>query len=189
VAAALFVANPRPTGPLACPPQPEPASGSGAAPAIETLYQDTAVALIRLAYVILSDQQAAEDVVAEAFCRLYQRWDQLSDPGRAHAYVRASVINGCRSVLRRREVRRRRVIHELPAASAETAALGSAERDEVIRAVDRLPGRQREALVLRFYLELPDEEIARLMGIRPSSVRSAIRRALHALGHALREGS
>jgi RNA polymerase sigma-70 factor (sigma-E family) len=176
-AAALFFAEPSPAGP------------PSTAQAVAALYQTTAVALIRLAYVILSDQQAAEDVVHEAFCRLYQHWDGLADADRAPGYVRASVLNGCRSALRRREVRRRRVMYELPAASAETAALGSAERDEVIRAVDQLPGRQREALVLRFYLELPDEEIARLMGVRPSTVRSTMHRALDAVGQALREGS
>ena len=67
--------------------------------------------------------------------------------------------------------------------------LGREERQEVMRAVLRLPGRQREALVLRFYLYLPEREIARLMGLRPSSVRSATARALKALGHALGEPS
>jgi RNA polymerase sigma factor (sigma-70 family) len=72
---------------------------------------------------------------------------------------------------------------------AEAAVLGLEERQEVMRAVRWLPGRQREALVLRFYLDLPEREIARLMGLRPSSVRSATARALKALGHALGEPS
>jgi RNA polymerase sigma factor (sigma-70 family) len=63
--------------------------------------------------------------------------------------------------------------------------LSREERQEVMRAVRRLPDRQREALVLRFYLDLPDPEIARIMGIRPGTVRSAIHRALQALGHLL----
>ena len=67
--------------------------------------------------------------------------------------------------------------------------LGLEERQEVMRAVRGLPGRQREALVLRFYLDLPDGEIARAMSIRPGTVRSAIHRALKALGHALGEPS
>ena len=74
-------------------------------------------------------------------------------------------------------------------AGAEAAVLGLEERQEVMRAVRQLPARQREALVLRFYLDLPEREIARLMGLRPSSVRSAIARALKALGHALGEPS
>jgi DNA-directed RNA polymerase specialized sigma24 family protein len=77
------------------------ADGDDAATAVGSLYQETAVSLIRLAYVILSDQQAAEDVVQEAFCSLYRRWPRLDDHERARHYVRASVINGCRSVMRR----------------------------------------------------------------------------------------
>jgi RNA polymerase sigma factor (sigma-70 family) len=161
-----------------------PAGREAAAEGVSALYGQAAVSLIRLAYVILSDQQAAEDVVHDAFCDLYRRWDRLTDTEALAQYVRASVINGCRSALRRRSVRNRKVMYELPAASAEAAILGNEERSDVIRAVDRLPGRQREALVLRFYLDLPDGEIARLMDIRPT-----IHRALATLGETLREGS
>jgi RNA polymerase sigma-70 factor (sigma-E family) len=168
---------------------PESAASSAAAAAVSLLYEQMAVSLIRLAFVILSDRQAAEDVVQDAFCSLYRRWDRLADPAGAAHYVRASVINGCRSALRRRSVRNRKVLYELPAASAEAAILGHEERAELIRAVDRLPDRQREALVLRFYLDLPDEEIAALMHVRPGTVRSTIHRALAALGQTLREAS
>jgi RNA polymerase sigma-70 factor (sigma-E family) len=170
-------------------PARQPADSQTAAEGVSTLYQQTAISLIRLAYVILSDRQAAEDVVHDAFCNLYRRWDRLADTEALAQYVRASVVNGCRSALRRRSVRNRKVMYELPAASAEAAILGNEERSDVVRAVDRLPGRQREALVLRFYLDLPDEEIARLMVIRPSTVRSTIHRALASLGETLREAS
>lgn len=160
-----------------------------AAAAVGSLYQETAVSLIRLAYVILSDRQAAEDVVQEAFCSLYRQWPRLDDHERARHYVRASVINGCRSVMRRQRVRARHVLYELPAPAADMSILGREERDNLIRAVDQLPGRQRQALVLRFYLDLADEEIAELMGIRPSTVRSTIHRALGLLGRKMKEGS
>jgi RNA polymerase sigma-70 factor (sigma-E family) len=166
-----------------------PDSDTAAATAVSILYEQTAVSLIRLAYVILGDRQAAEDVVQDAFCSLYRRFDRLGDPNGAAQYVRTSVINGCRSALRRRAVRLRKVMYELPAASAEAAVLGTEERNDLLRAVDRLPERQREAVVLRFYLDLPDEEIARLMNIRPGTVRSTIHRALAALGQTLKEGS
>jgi RNA polymerase sigma factor (sigma-70 family) len=81
------------------------------------------------------------------------------------------------------------VAYELPAVSAEAVVLSGEEREEVIRAVGRLPHRQREALVLRFYLDLPDEEIARVMGIRQSTVRSTAHRGLEALGRDLGETS
>jgi RNA polymerase sigma factor (sigma-70 family) len=86
-------------------------------------------------------------------------------------------------------VRRRFSADQPPAVSAEEVVLSGEERDEVIRAVGRLPHRQREALVLRFYLDLPDEQIARVMGIRQGTVRSTAHRALEALSRALKETS
>jgi RNA polymerase sigma-70 factor (sigma-E family) len=168
---------------------PERDAGDGAEAAVAALYRDSAVGLIRLAYVMLDDLPGAEDVVQEAFCGLYRRWDRLKDADSAMFYVRASVLNGCRSALRRRAVRRRVLADQPPAVSAEAVVLSGEEREEVIRAVGRLPHRQREALALRFYLDLPDEQIARVMGIRPGTVRSATCRALEALGRALKETS
>jgi RNA polymerase sigma-70 factor (sigma-E family) len=171
--------------------------------AVAALYRANATSLIRLAYVTLDDLPGAEDVVQEAFCGLYRRWDRLNDADRAMFYVRRAVLNGCRSALRRRAVRRR-VLADQPlavlaeaaglpraaqAVSAEAVVLGAEEREEVIRAVGRLPHRQREVLVLRYYLDLPDDQIAQVMGIRQGTVRSAICRALEALGRALKETS
>jgi RNA polymerase sigma-70 factor (sigma-E family) len=161
--------------------------GAGAEAAVAALYRASAVSLIRLAYVMLGDLPGAEDVVQEAFCGLYRRWDRLKDADSAMFYVRVAVLNGCRSALRRRAVRRRVLADQPPAVSAEAVVLSGEEREEVIRAVGRLPHRQREALVLRFYLDLPDDQIARVMGIRPGTVRSATCRALEALGRALKE--
>jgi RNA polymerase sigma-70 factor (sigma-E family) len=166
-----------------------PKAADGAQAAVAALYDDAAVGLIRLAYLMLGDQPSAEDVVQDAFFGLYRNWARLADHDRALAYVRSSVLNGCRSALRRRAVGRRLATYQPPAASAEATALGLEERREVMLAVRRLPDRQREALVLRFYLDLPDAEIARIMGLRPSSVRSATHRALKALGLSLEEGS
>jgi RNA polymerase sigma-70 factor (sigma-E family) len=153
--------------------------------AVTALYRAQAVGLIRLAYVMLGDRAAAEDAVQDAFFGLYRHWDRLADPGGALPYVRSSVLNGCRTALRRRALGHRITDYQPPAGSAEAAVLTQEERQEVMRAVRRLPDRQREALVLRFYLDLPDGEIARAMGIRPGTVRSAIHRALKALGHLL----
>ncbi len=138
---------------------------------------------------MLGDRTGAEDTAQDAFCGLYRNWDRLADPAAALAYLRSAVLNGCRSALRRRAVGRRQPLYQPPSVSAEAAALSHEECQEVMRAVRGLPGRQREALVLRFYLDLPDEMIARIMGLRPSSVRSATHRALKALGRVLGEGS
>jgi RNA polymerase sigma factor (sigma-70 family) len=97
------------------------------------------------------------------------------------------VLNGCRSVLRHRSSRRAGPLDQAPSLSAEAAVLGSEEREEVIRAVIGLPSRQREVLVLRYYCDLPDEQIASVMRIRQSTVRSTAHRALGALGRILKE--
>jgi RNA polymerase sigma-70 factor (sigma-E family) len=185
-------ALPRATGPWTGTGWPATHTGDHAAVAVTALYSDHAVSLIRLAYLMLGDRPAAEDAVQDAFIGLYRHWDRLDDPGRALGYVRTAVLNGCRSTLR--QVQGRRAAgHKLaaaqqpPAASAEAAVLSREEREEVMRAVRRLPERQREALVLRFYLDLPEREIARIMGLRPGSVRSATHRALRALGRSLEE--
>src|SRR5262245_8051260 len=99
----------------------QPDGRDAAAADVGALYEQSAVSLIRLAFVILGDRQSAEDVVQDAFFGLYRHWERLAGTGQLYRYVRASVINGCRSVLRRRSVRSRTVIHEQPSASAESA--------------------------------------------------------------------
>ena len=164
-----------------------------AGPLVTALYQAHGVGLIRLAVVMLGDRPAAEDVVQEAFCGLYRRWDHLDDPGNALRYLRSSVLNGCRSVLRNRGRLYLRLGQEPgrpdSVESAESTALVGEEHRAVLAALRRLPDRQREALVLRFYLELSETEIARSMGISPGTVKSTVSRALAALGRLLGEGS
>jgi RNA polymerase sigma-70 factor (sigma-E family) len=164
-----------------------PPSGLAPAEAVTALYQAHALGLIRLAVVMLGDRPAAEDVVQEAFCGLYRRWHALSDTENAQRYVRSSVINGCRSVLRRRSRQPADLAGDLPGESAESAALVSEEHQQVLTAIRRLPSRQREALVLRFYLDLTEEEIAASMRISRGTVKSTTSRALAALGRILGE--
>jgi RNA polymerase sigma-70 factor (sigma-E family) len=166
---------------------PSPPSGASSA-AVTALYREHALGLTRLAYLTLGSRSAAEDIVQEAFCGLYRRWDQLSDTDKALPYLRASVLNGCRNAYRR--AGRPAVAIHLPSEdSAEAAALLGEQRREVISALRRLPGRQRQALVLRFYLDLSDPEIAEVMGISVNTVRSTLRRGVRALGISLRETS
>lgn len=162
----------------------DPARAAG--DAVTDLYRVHALGLIRLAVVMLGDRQAAEDVVQEAFCGLYRRWRTLADTDRALSYVRSSVLNGSRTALRRR-ARRPTGAADLPAESAEAAALTGEEHRQVLEAIRRLPHRQREALVLRYYLEFSEEEIAASMGISRGTVKSTTSRALAALGRILGE--
>jgi len=160
---------------------------SDRAAAVSALYAGHALGLIRLAHIMLGNRQAAEDVVQEAFLGLYRRWPYLNEQAKALGYVRSSVLNGCRSVLRRRPTTVLDDVHGRPETSAESAVLTADERQEIIRALRCLPDRQREVLVLRYYLDLPDDQIAAAMRIGQSTVRSAAHRGLAALRRALRE--
>ncbi len=155
---------------------------------VTSLYELHAVGLIRLAVIMLGDQTAAEDVVQEAFCGLYRRWSHLSDPGKALPYVRSAVLNGCRTQLRARiRAERRAAATAVSAvASAEDELLVAEEHREVLTALRNLPARQREALVLRFYLDLAEPDIAAAMGISAGTVKSTTSRAIAALGVMLR---
>jgi RNA polymerase sigma-70 factor (sigma-E family) len=162
-------------------------AGIDATLGVTALYQAHAVGLIRLAVVMLGDRAAAEDVVQDAFFGLYRHWAGLADPGNALTYVRSAVLNRCRNALRQRG-RPGRL--ESPAAavnSPEAAVLVGEEHQHVLAAIRALPDRQREALVLRFYLDMSEEETARAMGISRGTVKSATSRAVAALGRMLKE--
>jgi RNA polymerase sigma-70 factor (sigma-E family) len=170
----------------------EVVAGQASGREVTSLYEAHALSLIRLAYVMLGDRPAAEDVVQEAFLGLYQRWNKLRDTASAPGYLRASVLNGCRMILRsgaRRDDRSARMASELPWESAEATALVSEEYRHLLRAIQALPPRQREALVLRYYLDFSEEETARSMGVRRGTVKSATSRALAALGRRMKEYS
>jgi RNA polymerase sigma-70 factor (sigma-E family) len=168
------------------------ADASGATAGVTALYQAHAVGLIRLAIVMLGDRGAAEDVVQDAFLGLYRHWDRLDDPGNALTYVRSAVLNRCRNALRQRGRRDRHDRQDpgpMASESAEAVALIGEEHQQVLAAIRALPDRQREALVLRFYLDLSEEETARAMGVSRGTVKSATSRAVAALGRKLKEGS
>ena len=113
---------------------------------------------------------------------------RLSAPAKALPYLRASVVNGCRSVQRSRtRALHRRVQHEPPVWSAEAAAIASEDRRAVLAAVADLPERAREVLALRYYLDLPDAEIAEILHVSRSTVSSTASRALAALARKLQE--
>ena len=169
---------------------PVPASpltglGDARQAAVTALYHEHALSLIRLAHIMLGGRAGAEDIVHDAFCGLYRRWAHLADPGNALGYVRSSVLNGCRTALRRSRLADLTRSYQPDEASAEAAVLLGEERREVVRALRRLPARQREVLVLGYYLDLPDEQIADDLGIGASTVRSTRHRALAALERVL----
>jgi RNA polymerase sigma-70 factor (sigma-E family) len=157
---------------------------------VSDLYQAYALSLVRMAKLLLRDQPSAEDVVQDAFLGLYRALPGLRDRDHVLPYLRAAVINGSRSVLRsRRRALLRPVHHEPPASSAESAAMVGEDRREVLAAVARLPRRMREVLVLRYYLGLPDQEIAAALGVSRGTVSSTASRGLAAMARDLGEES
>jgi RNA polymerase sigma factor (sigma-70 family) len=127
--------------------------------------------------------------VQDAFLGLYRHWAGLADPANALTYVRSAVLNRCRNELRRRGRSGHRPAEVAAGESAEAAVLVGEEHQRVLAAIRLLPDRQREALVLRFYLDLSEEEAARAMGISRGTVKSATSRAVAALGRMLKEDS
>jgi RNA polymerase sigma-70 factor (sigma-E family) len=155
---------------------------------ISGLYQAQALALVRVAKLLLRDQASAEDVVQDAFLGLYKALPRLRDHDQVLPYLRAAVINGSRSVLRaRRRASLRKVHHELPTSSAESAAMDGEDRRAVLAAVARLPRRAREVLVLRYYLDLTDQEIAATLKVSRGTVTSTASRGLAAIARELQE--
>jgi RNA polymerase sigma factor (sigma-70 family) len=155
--------------------------GGGAAAAVTDLFRDHHLELVRLALLMVGDVATAEDVVQDAFESLQRGWHGLRRPSSGLAYVRSSVLNGCRSVHRRAAVARRHApeLVEPRELSADTS-LAADDRSEVA-ALRLLPRRQREVLVLRYYLDLDVAEIAATLRIAPSAVRSTATRGLAAL--------
>jgi RNA polymerase sigma factor (sigma-70 family) len=127
--------------------------------------------LARLACLLTGSTLLAEDVVQDAFVQLQLRWETVDRPG---AYLRTAVVNGCRGYHRR--LRRERSSY---ADLVSTATLP--ETPMVLDVLRRLPYPQRAALVLRFYEDWPDEEIAELLECRPATVRSHVHRGLRAM--------
>lgn len=153
--------------------------------ALAALYAAHYPALLRLA-VLLVDTASAEDVVQDAFARLYAHPRTLRDPDRALPYLRSCVLNGARSRLRHLKVVARHAPAGLgDAASAEDAAMLRAEHAEVLAALQRLPRRQREVLVLRYYLDLTEADIAGTLGISAGSVKQHASRGIAALTRSL----
>lgn len=149
---------------------------------LEDLYRTHRMRLVRLALLLVDEPATAEDVVQEAFTGLHRHWGNLRDAAAAIGYLRTAVVNGSRSVLRRRKTARDYTPpHVANARSAESLAMLTAEHQSVVHALSQLPPRQREVLVLRYYGNLTEAEIAEAAGISKGTVKSTASRALEAL--------
>jgi RNA polymerase sigma factor (sigma-70 family) len=135
------------------------------------LYRDQYDPMVRLATLLVDRTELAEEIVQDAFAIAFERWERMESPV---AYVRTIVVNRCRDVLRRRRI-------------AATATLGRVQEtsepsgDLLHDALANLPARQRAVLVLRFYEDLPNDEVGRLLKMRPGTVKSLVHRGLSTL--------
>lgn len=151
--------------------------------AVSGLFRARYPEMVRLADLLGADDP--EDIAQEAFARLIRKHGSLRNPGAALAYVRASVCNLTRNRRRHLRVVRLRTPTAEPENSSEQVALLREDHREVIAALAGLPPRRREAIVLRFWLDLSEREIADAMGVSPGTVKSNVSRGLAALAQAL----
>lgn len=148
--------------------------------ALARLFDRHHTPLVRLAVLLGADD--AEDIVAEAFYELYRRWRRLRSPEAALPYLRAVVCNLTRMRLRHLQVVRKHA--ERPpdgVDSPEAEVLLREDQRALVAALKRLPARQREALVLRYWLDLRESEIAASVGISAGAVKSHTSRGMAAL--------
>jgi RNA polymerase sigma-70 factor (sigma-E family) len=150
--------------------------------AVTELYTTHYRSLVRLAVLLVRDNATAEEVVQDSFVAMHGGWRRLRDSDKALSYLRQSVVNRSRSVLRHRVVVDRNAPKPPPdMPSAEHGAIALLERSAVVAALRTLPPRQREALVLRYYGDLSEAQIASAMGISKGAVKSHTARAMTAL--------
>lgn len=127
--------------------------------------------LVRMATLMVGSAAIAEEVVQDAFAGVAPRWESIDQPG---AYLRRSVVNGCAQVLRRRDAERRAIDSQVP---RPDVALPT-RLIELSDALDQLNERQRLVVVMRYFVDMHDDDIAEALDLKASSVRSLARRAM-----------
>jgi RNA polymerase sigma-70 factor (sigma-E family) len=156
--------------------------------AVTELYSLHYRTLVRLAALLVRDTPTAEEVVQDAFVAMHGGWQRLRDAENALAYLKQAVVNRSRSVLRHRIVVDKNMQKAPPdEPSAEHGAIAQLERTAVVDALRKLPERQREAIVLRYYADFSEAQIAAAMKISRGAVKSHTARGMIALRAALEQ--
>ncbi len=150
---------------------------------VSGLFRDRYPEMVRLADLLGADDP--EDIAQEAFARLMRKAGTLRDPASAIGYVRSTVCNLVRNRHRHLRVVRLRTPRGHDEMSSEHAVMVREDHRQLLTALAALPARRREAIVLRYWLDLPEREIAAAMGVSPGTVKSHVSRGLDALGEAL----
>jgi RNA polymerase sigma-70 factor (sigma-E family) len=149
--------------------------------ALWELYRAHYQSLVRLAARVVRDVGTAEEVVQDAFVALHGVWSRLRDTGKAQAYLRQSILNRSKDVLRHRAVEDKYAAALASDAASEQEVMTLLDRSALVAALRGLPIRQREAVVLRFYADLRGADVAKAMGISRGAVKSHTARGMSAL--------
>jgi len=150
----------------------------------EVFFEQHHERLFRALWLLTRNRQEAEEVMQDAFLRLWERWDKVVGGPDPVGYLYRTALNVWRSRLRRAAVAARKVIHHI---QADDELAGVEERDAVVRALAPLPPRQRAAIVLLDVLDLSSERAGEVLGIRPVTVRVLAARAREALAQEMEE--
>lgn len=154
---------------------------------LTAVYQEHYRQLLRMALLLVDDRSVAEDVVQDAYVRVYDARSRLRDRDKALAFLRQTVLNRARSLLRRKQVSKRyehRLVQRDPHPDDSVRGI---DRTVIAEALTRLPRRQREAVVLRYYADFSEEYTAKLMKVTPGAVKSYCSRGVARLSNLLRE--
>jgi RNA polymerase sigma-70 factor (sigma-E family) len=154
---------------------------TGRTRSLEDLYERTAPAAVRLAYFLSGDRELAQDLVQDAFARVAGRFHHLRRPDAFDVYLRRTIVNLFTSDLRRRRLERQYLERRRSDPPPEHAIADVAERDRIWCALATLPQRQRAAVVLRFYEDLSEREVARVLGCSRGAVNSLVAHAMRTL--------
>jgi RNA polymerase sigma-70 factor (sigma-E family) len=156
----------------------EPGQGPGAGdPSFREYVATRSASLLRMAYLLTHNRADAEDLVQAALAKAYQAWDRIEDRGAVDGYVRRAMVNTHISWWRRRRV------EEYPTDDIPEQAVADHEGDSELqdalrRAIERLPRRMRAAVVLRYYEDMSEAEIADVLGVSQGTVKSTVSRAV-----------
>jgi RNA polymerase sigma-70 factor (sigma-E family) len=151
------------------------------------LYRRHGDEAVRLAYLLTGDHALAEDLVQDAFVKLAGRLAHLRDPGAFEAYLRRTVVNLTNSYFRRKRLERDHLKRERAAVPPNPTLPDIGARDEMWEAMKRLSPRQRAAIVLRFYEDLSEQQVAEILNCRPGTVKSLVSRGLAILRGEIRD--
>jgi RNA polymerase sigma-70 factor (sigma-E family) len=156
-------------------------------PTLATLYQQHVGRAISLARLLTGDDHAAEDVAQDAFIRTAGRFAHLRQPDAFAAYLRRTVVNLCRARFRRQRVEREWLSRQRPHEPTASAGVDPADRVTMWHAIEQLPWRQRAAVVLRYYEDLSQSEVAELLRCSVGAVESLLSRAMATLRESVGE--